>query len=104
MSLLPNKNIEQQAGKVLSKLKKGDTRAFSNFIWQYLERCYAVSFLACGNRAKAEDLTLQCFDSAFTSLINTNLREQEETVWEWLCQYVVQTCSDHHAANSGDPR
>jgi DNA-directed RNA polymerase specialized sigma24 family protein len=102
MALLPNKNIDQQAGKVLSKLRKGDTHAFSNFIWQYLERCYAVSYLACHNSVRAEDLTLQSFDKAFSSLAHTNFRQLEETVWEWLCQYVVQACADYHAADS-DP-
>jgi RNA polymerase sigma factor (sigma-70 family) len=100
MALLPSKNIDQQADKVLSRLKKGDTRAFSNFIWQYLERCYAVSFLACHNAATAESLTLKSFANAFSSLQKTNLRQLEESVWEWLSQYVVQSCIDFHAADT----
>jgi RNA polymerase sigma-70 factor (ECF subfamily) len=99
MALLPNKNIEQHASHVLAKLKKGDTRAFSNFIWQYLERCYAVSFLACHNLATAEDLTLQSFANAFDSLQQADLRQLKETIWEWLAQYVVQSCADFHASS-----
>jgi DNA-directed RNA polymerase specialized sigma24 family protein len=102
MTLLPSKSIDQQAGNVLPRLKKGDTRAFSDFIWQYLERCYAVSFLACHNQSKAEDITLQSFGSAFDSLAHTNLRQMDETVWEWFSQFVVQACADFHASNPGE--
>lgn len=101
MALLPGKNVDQQASKVLAKLKRGDNRAFSNFIWQYLERCYAVALLCCKDKIQAENLTLQSFEQAFAALNRTNLRQVGDTVWEWLSEYVVESCADLHAAGSG---
>lgn len=102
MSLLPHRTSYQQqsAAAKLAELKKGDKEKRSEFIWVYQEKFYAIAYIATGSVDSSTDLAIFAFQQAFAALNQVNLKQLSVTIWEWLSTFIVNACTDWHAAHS----
>jgi RNA polymerase sigma factor (sigma-70 family) len=103
MSLLPTRtSFNQSASGVLAELKKGDKEKRNEFVWIHQQRFYAIALLATDNPETAEDLTIAAFQTVFSALRQINPKQVGLPIWDWLAQFIVETCADYHRQNS-DP-
>ncbi len=107
MSLLPSKtkNPKETANNdiaIFKDLKTGNKQKIGDFIWSYLDRVYAITFLATTSHDIAEILTIQIFQQAFDGLNSMNIKDLNSTAWEWLSEYIVNACKFYHSENSGE--
>ena len=98
MSILPTRtSFNQSASGVLVELKKGDTEKRNEFVYIHQQRFYAIALLATDDPALAEELTTKAFQSVFVALRQINPKQLGLPIWDWLAQFIVGACADHHA-------
>jgi len=105
MALLPSsKNLNTSATSILNEIKKGGDEKRNEFVYLNLERVYAIAYIASDNQEHAQELTIEAFRNALSSLQdNIPKKDSGITIWQWLADFVVDACVEYHAQNSGIP-
>lgn len=104
MPLLPTQNYsEQAAANILLEVKKGEPKAWGEFIWQHQERFYCIAFIATLDTEVASQLTIQAFASACASIRQLKPKQLSNNVWEWLSQFIVESIAEYHQQYSAAP-
>lgn len=79
--------IEEEK-RMISKVLKGDTSAFSHFVSAYQDMAFTIAFRICKNRQDAEDIVQESFVRAFRNLHTFQLSSKFST---WFYRIVYNT-------------
>jgi len=89
-------SLHQPAGPFLADLKKADEERRNEFVWVHQEKFYSIAFVATGNEKKASDVVGTAFVNIFTDLKTVNPKKMDMPLWDWLSEFIVQACEEHH--------
>ena len=104
MPLLPTKNYSDQANAaLLSKVKKGNKEAQSEFVWQNQSQFYAIAFMATNNKQASLQLCIDAFKQSLAALEQFQHQQLVHLDWDWLSQFIVNACAQFHAQYSHVP-
>lgn len=81
-------------------MKKGDKEKRNEFVWIHQQRFYAIALLATDNPETAEQLAISTFQNVFFALRQVNPKQVAMPIWDWLAQFIVETCNNYHQQHS----
>lgn len=90
-TMLTNKEHE-----LISEIRHGNTRAFSDFVEQYKDLVFTLSLRLLGNREEAEEVSQDAFIKVFKSL---DTFKGDSKISTWVYRITYNTCLDRIKKN-----